>query len=96
MTDKILTKADIIDQIAKNAEITKAQAKAALDSFITMCCEEVKSDHPFRVSGLGTFALRKTQARKGRNPQTGEEIDIKASQGMSFKMSKQIKDLLNS
>ncbi len=95
MPEKPMTKTEMIDQIAKDADISKAQAKAALDSFIGMCCQEVKADRSFRVAGLGTFSLRKNKARKGRNPQTGEEMKIKASKGMAFKMSAQVKDLLN-
>ena len=49
----------------------------------------------FRVAGLGTFSLKKTKARKGRNPATGEQIKIKASKRMAFKMSAPVKDLLN-
>ncbi|MBW2090571.1 MAG: HU family DNA-binding protein [Deltaproteobacteria bacterium] len=90
-----MTKMDMIEQISKDAGITKVQSKAALESFIEMCSKEVKVGRPFRVAGLGTFSLKKSKARKGRNPATGEQIKIKASKRMSFKPSSQVKDLLN-
>ncbi len=95
MAKKNMTKADMIDQISKSADITKAQSKAALDSFIDMCSKEVKAARNFRVSGLGTFSLKKAKARKGVNPATGEKIKIKASKRMAFKPSAQVKSLLN-
>lgn len=95
MAKKPLTKADMIDRIAKDTDISKAQAKTALETFVDMCQKEVKVGRPFRVSGLGTFVLRKVKARKGVNPATGEQIKIKASRRMAFRPSSQVKDLLN-
>ncbi len=95
MAKKPMTKADMIDQIAKEADISKTAAKAALESFVDMCRKEVKVGRPFRVAGLGTFALKKSKARKGVNPATGEPIKIKAKKRMVFKSSSQVKDLLN-
>lgn len=95
MSKKPMTKADMIDQIAKDAGVSKAAAKAAMESFVTQCRKEVKANRPFRVAGLGTFALKKSKARKGVNPATGEAIKIKAKKRMAFKMSSQVKDLLN-
>lgn len=90
-----MTKLEIVDQLAKEVQITKIQAKAALELFVAMCCKEVKAGRPFRVSGLGTFALAKTKARKGVNPKTGEALKIGARKRMAFKASAQVKDMLN-
>ncbi len=95
MAKKPMTKADMINQIAKDAGIAKTAAKAALESFITACVKEVKVGRPFRVAGLGTFSLKKSKARKGVNPATGEPIKIKATKRMAFKPSSQVKALLN-
>ena len=95
MTKKPMTKAEMIDQIAGDAEISKTQAKAALESFIQMAVKEVKAARSFRVAGLGTFSLKKVKARKGVNPATGEPIKIKASKRMGFKPSSLIKEQLN-
>jgi DNA-binding protein HU-beta len=95
MANTPMTKADMIAKIAKDTDISKVQAKIALESIVDMCQKEVKADRPFRVSGLGTFALKKAKARKGVNPATGEQIKIKASKRMAFRASSQVKDLLN-
>ena len=95
MAKKPMTKNDMIDVMAKAAGISKVAAKAALESFVDACRKEVKVGRPFRVAGLGTFALKKSKARKGVNPATGEAIKIKAKKRMVFKPSNQVKDLLN-
>lgn len=95
MAKKPMTKADMINKIAKDTKISKVQAKTALETFVEMCQKEVKVGRPFRVSGLGSFILKKNKARKGVNPATGEQIKIKASKRMAFKPSSQVKDLLN-
>ncbi len=95
MAKKPMTKNDMIDKIAKDAGISKSAAKAALESFVEMCRKEVKVGRPFRVAGLGTFSLKKSKARKGVNPATGEPIKIKAKKRMAFKPSSQVKELLN-
>jgi DNA-binding protein HU-beta len=92
---KPMTKADMIDKLAKDAGVSKAAAKAALESFVDAARKEVKANRAFRVAGLGTFSLKKSKARKGVNPATGEPIKIKAKKRMAFKMSSQVKDLLN-
>jgi DNA-binding protein HU-beta len=95
MAKKPATKADMIDKIAKDAGISKVAAKQALESFVEFATKEVKVGRPFRVAGLGTFQQKKSKARKGVNPATGEPIKIKASKRMVFKPSSAVKDLLN-
>jgi DNA-binding protein HU-beta len=95
MAKKPMTKADMIDRVSKEADIPKTAAKAALESFVNMAVKEIKVGRPFRVAGLGTFALKKSKARKGVNPATGEPIKIKAKKRMAFKPSSQVKTLLN-
>lgn len=95
MAKKPMTKADMIDKVAKDAGIPKAAAKTAIESFVDMARKEVKVGRSFRVAGLGTFALKKSKARKGVNPSTGEPIKIKAKKRMTFKAGAQVKSLLN-
>jgi DNA-binding protein HU-beta len=95
MAAKPMTKNEMVEKIAKDADISKAAAKAALESFIGACVGEVKAGRAFRVAGLGTFSLKKSKARKGVNPSTGESIKIKASKRMAFKAGTQVKDILN-
>ncbi len=95
MAKKPMTKADMIAKVSKDADISKAAAKTAIESFVDMARKEVKVGRSFRVAGLGTFSLKKSKARKGINPSTGEAIKIKAKKRMAFKASAQVKNLLN-
>jgi len=94
MAKKPMTKGDMIDKIAKDTGVSKTAAKAALEAFVDMTRKEVKAGRPFRVAGLGTFMLKKSKARKGVNPATGEAIKIKAKKRMGFKMSSLVKKQL--
>ena len=88
-----MKKAELIDQMARDAEITKKEAAAALDSIIENITESLKKeDGKMRLAGLGTFAKAHRKARTGRNPQTGEPIQIKAHNVVTFKASKALKD----
>lgn len=90
-----MTKAELIDKMAKDAEISKAAAGKALASFMAGVEKSVKKGVNVTLVGFGTFKLAKRKARKGRNPKTGEAIKIKASKSMSFTAGKAIKDALN-
>jgi DNA-binding protein HU-beta len=88
-----MTKADLIAAMAKDAEISKAAAGTALDSFIDGIVKTLKKkDGKVTLVGFGTFSKSRRKARKGRNPQTGAEIKIKASTVVKFKAGKKLKD----
>ena len=88
-----MTKAELIDQMAKDVGISKAAAGAALDSFMTNVAKALKKkDGKVTLVGFGTFAKVHRKARKGRNPQTGEPIKIKARNAVTFKAGKKLKD----
>jgi DNA-binding protein HU-beta len=88
-----MTKAELIEQMAKDAEISKASAGAALNSFMTNVTKALnKKDGKVTLVGFGTFAKVRRKARKGRNPQTGEPIKIKARNAVTFKAGKKLKD----
>ncbi len=90
-----MTKADLIEKMAKDASITKAAAGAALDSFITNVSKALKKkDGKVTLVGFGTFSKQRRKARKGRNPQTGEAIKIKAKNVVKFKAGKKLQDLI--
>ncbi len=87
-----MTKAELVDKMAKDAGIPKAAAAAALDSFMDGVTKELKKkDGKVTLVGFGTFSKSRRQARKGRNPQTGEPIKIKASTVVKFKAGKKLK-----
>ena len=88
-----MTKAELIDQMAKDANISKASADAALNSFIDGVTKALKKkDGKVTLVGFGTFSKIRRKARKGRNPRTGEEIKIKASNAVKFTPGKKLKE----
>ncbi|MDJ0801943.1 MAG: HU family DNA-binding protein [Desulfobacterales bacterium] len=88
-----MTKADLIEKMANDAGITKAAAGAALDSFVTNVSKALKKkDGKVTLVGFGTFSKVRRKARKGRNPQTGEAIKIKARNVVKFKAGKKLQD----
>ncbi len=90
-----MTKAELIDKMAKDAGITKVAAGAALASFTEGVTKALKKkDGKVTLVGFGTFAKVRRKARKGRNPQTGEAIKIKASNTVKFKAGKKLKDAI--
>ncbi len=89
-----MTKAELVERMAKGAKITKRSAEAALDSF-TMCVRDsLKRGKRVSLVGFGTFAVGRRAARNGRNPQTGETIKIKASKVAKFRAGKALKDAI--
>ena len=93
--DDIVNKSQLIDQIAADADISKAAAGRALDSFIEAVSGALKDGDPVALVGFGTFSVRERAARSGRNPQTGETIQIAAANIPSFKAGKALKDAVN-
>jgi len=80
-----MNKGDLINKIAKDAEITKTEAQAALDSFIGATSTALKKGDKVTLVGFGTWNVKKRAARKGRNPQTGKIINIAAKKVVRFK-----------
>lgn len=88
-----MTKSELIEIMAKDAKISKVAAGAALESFMANVTKELKKkDGKITLVGFGTFAKVRRKARKGRNPQTGEPIKIKARNVVTFKAGKKLKD----
>ncbi len=85
-----MNKAELIAQLAIDAGITKTQANAALDSFVTTVTKTLKKGDKVTLVGFGTFSVSKRAARNGRNPQTGEVIKIKARKVAKFKAGKEL------
>ena len=85
-----MNKAELIAKLAEDAEITKTQANAALDSFTNAVTKTLKGGGKVTLVGFGTFSVSKRAARNGRNPQTGAVIKIKAKKVAKFKAGKQL------
>ena len=90
-----MTKAELIEKMANEAGISKVAANEALNSFIDNVTKDLKKkDGKVTLVGFGTFQKVSRKARKGRNPQTGESIKIKASKSVKFKPGKKLKDAI--
>jgi DNA-binding protein HU-beta len=90
-----VNKTELIEEIAKAADISKASAARALDAVIDAVTSTLKQDGSVTLAGFGTFAVGARAERTGRNPRTGEEIQIKASKVPKFKPGKALKDAVN-
>jgi DNA-binding protein HU-beta len=90
-----MNKADLIDVIAKNADISKAAATRALEALIGGVKTTLKKNGSVSIVGFGTFVVTKRAARTGRNPRTGATIKIKSAKVPKFRPGKALKDHLN-
>lgn len=90
-----MTKAELVDAIAKSSKLTKVDSEKALSATISAVIGALKKGDAVRLVGFGTFEVTKRAARKGRNPQTGKEIQIKASKSPKFKAGKTFKEAVN-
>ena len=90
-----MNKTQLVEKIADNADISKASAGRALDAFVEAVTETLKADEQVALVGFGTFSVRTRAARTGRNPKTGEEIQIAEAKVPSFKAGKALKDACN-
>jgi DNA-binding protein HU-beta len=90
-----MNKAALIGKIAKDSGITKTAAAAAMESLIEGITGSLKKSQRVTLVGFGTFAPTRRRARTGRNPQTGETINIKAKKAVRFKAGKQLEKALN-
>lgn len=90
-----MTKAELIEEMATDAGISKSAAGNALNSFVDGVTKALKKkDGKVTLIGFGTFSKVRRKARNGRNPQTGEAIKIKASNAVKFKAGKKLKDAI--
>ena len=87
-----MTKADLIETVAKQGDgMTKKAAAEMVDALFATVGKVIKKEGRFSYPGFGTWTVRSRKARKGRNPQTGAEIKIKASKTVGFKPAKELK-----
>ncbi|MAR32454.1 MAG: DNA-binding protein HU [Porticoccaceae bacterium] len=90
-----MNKSELVDAIAEGADISKASAGRALDSAIEAITSALSNGDQVSLVGFGTYSVKHRAARTGRNPQTGSEIQIAASNVPSFKAGKALKDAVN-
>jgi DNA-binding protein HU-beta len=90
-----MNKGEFVDSVAAKAEMSKAEAAAAGDAVLDSVTDALQKGEQITLVGFGTFLVRKREARTGRNPRTGEPLQIKASNVPSFKAGKALKDAVN-
>lgn len=90
-----MNKNDLIAAVAESAGLSKADSAKAVDGVLDAVTAQLKAGNEVRIVGFGSFAVSKRAASKGRNPQTGAEIDIPASNQPKFKAGKALKDAVN-
>ncbi|TXI86137.1 MAG: HU family DNA-binding protein [Crocinitomicaceae bacterium] len=90
-----MNKAELIDAIANESGLSKADAKKALDGFVAATSAALKANDRISLVGFGSFSVSERAARTGRNPQTGKEIKIEAKKVVKFKAGSELTDKVN-
>ncbi len=90
----IMNKTDLVNAVAEKSELSKKDAAKAVDAVLESIMDSLKDGEKVQLIGFGTFEVRDRAARKGRNPQTGAEIQIPASKVPAFKAGKALKDIV--
>lgn len=90
-----MNKAELVEAMATKTGETKKSAEASLNAFVEVVTEALKKGEKIQLVGFGSFEVRKRASRKGRNPQTGEELKIPASKAPVFKAGKALKEIVN-
>ena len=90
-----MNKTELVAAMAEQTNLSKKDAEAALKAFIDVVSEELKKGEKVQLVGFGNFEVSERAAREGRNPQTGETMEIKASKTPKFKAGKALKDMMN-
>ena len=90
-----MNKSDLIDVVSDSAEISKAAAGRAVDGMLSAITDALSKGDQVSLVGFGTFLVRERAARSGRNPRTGETIQIEAAKNPAFKAGKALKDAVN-
>ena len=90
-----MTKADLVEQVAREAEMTKKDAEQLVEIIFDSITDSLNRGEKIELRGFGSFRVRERNTRKGRNPKTGEAVDIPAKRVAYFKPGKDLKELIN-
>ncbi len=91
-----MTKADLIDEVAKNSDLSKKDAEAIVQAVLDSIVGSLKDGGKVELRGFGSFRLRERSSREGRNPKTGEKVFVPAKKVPYFKPGKDLRELINS
>lgn len=90
-----MTKADLVEEVAKVTSLTRKDSEVIVDTLFESVIKALKAGDKLEVRGFGSFRVRQRNARVGRNPKTGEKVEVPAKRVPYFKPSKELKDLIN-
>ena len=90
-----MTKADLIDEVSRLAELTRKDSEVIVDTIFDSVVRSLRAGDKIEIRGFGSFRTRQRKARMGRNPKTGEKVEVPAKKIPFFKPSKELKDLVN-
>ncbi|MDA2929308.1 integration host factor subunit beta [Acidobacteria bacterium AH-259-O06] len=91
-----MTKADLIDEVARNSDLSKKDTEVIVQTVLDSIVESLKTGEKVELRGFGSFRLRERASREGRNPKTGEKVFVPAKKVPYFKPGKELKELINS
>jgi len=92
---KLMTKADLITEVSRNAELSKKDAENTVNVFLDRIVEALKEGEKIELRGFGSFKLRRRNSRIGRNPRTSQAVQVPAKRVPYFKPGKDLKKLIN-
>ena len=92
---RVMTKADLVEEVAQVTQLTRKDSEVIVDTMFESVIKALKSGDKLEVRGFGSFRVRQRNSRIGRNPKTGEKVDVPAKRVPYFKPSKELKDLIN-
>ena len=90
-----MTKADLVEEVSRVTELTRKDSEVIVDTLFESVIKALKTGDKLEVRGFGSFRVRQRNARVGRNPKTGEKVEVPAKRVPYFKPSKELKDLIN-
>src|SRR5579859_7761844 len=90
-----MTKADLIEEVSKMVELTRKDSEVVVDTIFDSIVHSLRSGDKIEIRGFGSFRTRQRKSRVGRNPKTGDRVDVPAKKIPFFKPSKELKDLVN-
>jgi integration host factor subunit beta len=90
-----MTKADLVEEVSRVTELTRKDSEVIVDTLFESVIKALKAGDKLEVRGFGSFRVRQRNARVGRNPKTGDKVEVPAKRVPYFKPSKEMKDLIN-
>ena len=91
----VMTKAELVDEVARVVQLTKKQAETIVNIVFDSIVESLRAGEKIELRGFGSFRLRSRKSRTGRNPKTGEKVDVPSKKIPYFKPGKELKELIN-